>query len=360
MPLPASFLPVQVGVAGLGRSGIYHVERIGLRDDCRVVALYDDCSTARDRAGVEAAPMYSRWDEFLADPHVELVLLATPPAHHAEPAIQALAAGKHVIVETPLGLNLAEADALIAAGDRAGRSVCVAHTRRWDDDFCTAQQALAGGELGRPLSMKFINWHYNPRARRESRDLGTQSQSAEEHSRLGPVDWRRHTQTGGGVLWEFGIHYFDQLLLLAGRLPLTVYGRVFPSESGEPFDDGFLAIVTFSDHLVAHVEVHRTAAAGLPTGWTIIGDRGSYAGFTQYTPTPEGEIVDVPLTRVSVDADDFYQEVIRHIHTGAPNPVPAAQARPVIALIEAVRRSARSGQVVPFEAEWSVSEIRIR
>jgi len=328
---------------------MYHVERIGLRDDCRVVALYDDCSAARDHAAVEGAPTYSRWDEFLADPQVELVLLATPPAHHAEPAIQALAAGKHVIVETPLSLNLAEADALIAAGARAGRSICVAHTRRWDDDFCTARQALAGGELGRPLSMKFINWHYNPRARRASRVLGTEPQSADEQFRLGPVNWHRHTQTGGGVLWEFGVHYFDQLLLLAGRLPQTVYGRVFPSASGELFDDGFLAIVTFPDHLVAHIEAHCTSAVPQPAGWMIVGDRGSYSGFTQYTPTPEGEIVDVPLTRISVDGDEFYQEVIRHIRTGAPNPVPAEQVRPVIALVEAVRQSARSGQVVPFE-----------
>jgi predicted dehydrogenase len=329
---------------------MYHVERIGLRDDSRVVALYDDCSAARDRSGVEGVRMYSRWDEFLADPEVELVLLATPPAHHAEPAIQALAAGKHVVVETPLGLNLAEADALIAAGARAGRCLSVAHTRRWDDDFCTARQSLACGELGRPLSMKFINWHYNPCARGDSSVMRTESQSAHEHSRLGPVDWRRHTQTGGGVLWEFGIHYFDQLLLLAGRLPQSVYGRLFPSDSGEPFDDGFLAIVTFPDQLVAHVEVHCTNTVPLPAGWTIVGDRGSYAGFTQYTPTPEGEIVDVPLTRVPAEADEFYQEVIRHIRAGTPNPVPAEQVRPVIALIEAVRRSARTGQVVPFEA----------
>jgi predicted dehydrogenase len=82
----------------------------------------------------------------------------------------------------------------------------------------------------------------------------------------------------------------------------------------------------------------------------IVGDRGSYAGFTQFTPTPEGEIVDAPLSRASVDSDDFYAAVIRHIRSGAPNPVPAEQARAVIALIEAIRRSARIGQVVPFQA----------
>jgi predicted dehydrogenase len=328
---------------------MFHVERLGLRDDCRVVALFDDCSAARERAGVEGAPMHARWDEFLADSSIELVLLATPPAHHAEMAIQALAAGKHVLVETPMCLNLAEADAVVAAGVRTGRCVSVAHTRRWDDDFCTGRQVLAGGELGRPLSMKFINWHYNLSPRGDSAAPGQESSSAPDHSSLGPVDWRCHALTGGGVLWEFGIHYFDQLLLLAGRLPQTVYGLVFPSTSGAPTDDGFLAIVSFSGDLVAHVEAHRAAAAPLPTGWTIVGDRGSYAGFTQFTPTPEGEIVDIPLNGISADADELYLEVFRHIRTGAPNPVPVGQVRPVIALIEAVRRSARCGQAVPFE-----------
>ena len=266
MPFPASVVPLGIGVAGLGRSGMYHIERLGLRDDCRVVAHYDDCPAARERAVGGAAPTHDRWDAFLANPRIELVLLATPPGTHAELAMHALAAWKHVVVETPLGLNLAEADAIVAAGARAERCLCVAHRRRWDDDFRTAQEALAGGELGRPLMLKFINWHYNVVARREASVSGSDWSSAAGQARLGPVDWRGHVQTGGGVLWEFGIHYFDQLLLLAGRLPQTVYGRVFPSASGEPVDDGFLAIVAFPDQLTAHVEVHRAAAAPFPAG----------------------------------------------------------------------------------------------
>ncbi len=343
MHLPAEFAPLRIGVAGLGRAGMFHVERLGLRDDCRVAALFDDCPAASVRSGVRAARLHAGWKEFLADGEVEMVLLAAPPALHAELAIQALAAGKHVLVETPLGLNLAEADAVAAAALRTGRSVSVAHTRRWDDDFRTARAALAGGELGRPLAMKFVNWHYHPPSLQDSaRRPGSAAAGIDDG--LPPVHWRHHAASGGGVLWEFGVPGFDQLLQLAGASPLSVYARLFPSPAG-PADDGFLAIVTFPGNLTAHVEVHRAVPAPLSTGWTIVGDRGSYSGFTQYTATPDGEVVDVPLAPVSGD-DDFYGRLFRHLRLGEPNPVPIGQARAVIALIEAVRQSARSGDCV--------------
>jgi scyllo-inositol 2-dehydrogenase (NADP+) len=349
MSPPAEFAPVRVGVAGLGRAGMFHVERIGLRDDCRLVALYDDCPAVRKRAASEAELLHGDWNAFLADRDVELVLLATPPALHAELAIAALAAGKHVLVETPLGLNRAEADAVIAASRRAGRSVSVAHTRRWDDDYRTASMLLMSGELGRPLAMKLVNWHYNPPSLRESVPSGRLADAVADDDGLSPVDWRRHAASGGGALWEFGVHYFDQLLQMAGASPLAVYARLFPS-SAEPADDGFLAVVTFPGGLTAHIEVHRASVAPLSTGWTIVGEGGSYANFTQFTATPAGEVVDVPLSPRSGTSDEFYGLLARHLRLGEPLPVPAQQARAVITLIEAVRQSATSGHALQIDA----------
>src|SRR5579872_4090138 len=156
------FAPVRLGVAGLGRAGMFHVERIGLRDDCHVVAAYDECPAALNSARLQSISCHASWREFLRNDEIELVLLAVPPALHAELAIASLAAGKHVLVETPMCLNLAEADAMISASVRTGRSISVAHLRRWDEDFRTAQATLAAGELGTVRSIKLINWNYNP------------------------------------------------------------------------------------------------------------------------------------------------------------------------------------------------------
>jgi scyllo-inositol 2-dehydrogenase (NADP+) len=344
MPLSADRAPVRIGVAGLGRAGTYHLERLGLREDCRVVAAYDDCATALARADAVARRLHSTWSDFLADGHVELVLLAAPPALHAELAIGALAAGKHVVIETPLCLNLAEADAIAAAARRTGGLACVAQTRRWSDDFRTAQAALASGELGEPRSLKYVNWQYNPQLRPPAEGAALLNG--------GPgtavPDWRRHSSTGGGLLWEFGVHYFDQLLQLAGRPAESVFARLTPSAACD-CDDGFLAIVSFSGGLTAHVEASRVAAAPLSTGWMIDGDRRSYAGFTQYSPNRDGEVVDLPLMPVPAPADEFYRNVVNHLRNGDPSPVPLDQARQVISLIEAVRRSAQTRQVASVE-----------
>jgi scyllo-inositol 2-dehydrogenase (NADP+) len=340
MPLSTDVAPVRVGVAGLGRAGSYHLERLRLREDSRVVALYDDCPGALGRAPVGSpCRAYRSWQEFLDDNQIELVLVAAPPAAHAELAIAALAAGKQVAVETPLCLNLFEADAIAAAAERSGGRVYIAQTQRWTEDFRTAQGTLATGELGEPRNLKLINWHYNPRARpAESGSFGDGVLSM-------PFDWRGQASTGGGLLWEFGVHYFDQLLQLAGRAPESVFARLNP-EAGNPCDDAFLAIVNFSGGLTAHVEASRVAAAPLSTGWMISGELGSYAGFTQYVPNRAGEVVDLPLPPAPLAADEFYRQVVNNLRHGAPNPVPLGQARQTLALIEAVRRSARTGQVV--------------
>jgi predicted dehydrogenase len=81
----------------------------------------------------------------------------------------------------------------------------------------------------------------------------------------------------------------------------------------------------------------------------IDGDRRSYAGFTQYSPNRDGEVVDLPLMPVPAPADEFYRNVVNHLRNGDPSPVPLDQARQVISLIEAVRRSAQTRQVASVE-----------
>jgi len=128
----------------------------------------------------------------------------------------------------------------------------------------------------------------------------------------------------------------------------SVFAQLSGDESAGGAENGFLAAIGFADGLTAHIEINRAAAAPLSTGWMITGDAGSYAGFTQYQPTGDGEVVDLPLVPAACHADEFYRGIARHLRYGEPNPVTAEAARATIALIEAVRTSARRGEVVHF------------
>ena len=87
-------------------------------------------------------------DELLAVSDVELVVVASPNLTHVPLGIQALAAGRHVVVDKPIGTSIAEAERLIEAAHRSGRILSVYQNRRWDGDFLTVRRLIDAGTLG--------------------------------------------------------------------------------------------------------------------------------------------------------------------------------------------------------------------
>jgi predicted dehydrogenase len=338
--------PVGVGVAGLGAAGMYHLERLGLRDDFRIVAGFDDCGEVMRKAIPACPRVVETWQALLRDEGIELIVLATPPATHAALAIEALSAGKHVLVETPLCLNLVEADAILGAASRAARSVIVSQTRRFDDPFLAASECLRSGALGRLHTLKHIAWRYSPHGPPVIRDPS--GACMDVGAELRPHHWRDHLSTGGGLLWESGVHLFDQSIRFAG-LPRDVLAEPLRGTTGRGIDDGFLAVVRFHDGAQAHVEVHRGAPVDVQTGWILVGDLGTYANGRHYSVTGDGEVVDVPLPGVPRRADGFHAALFGHLRASTPNPAPVEEARGVIALIEAAHRSLRAGVRVAVE-----------
>ena len=88
---------------------------------------------------------YSDLDDALADPAVELIVIATPHDSHADLAVRALDAGKHCVVDKVMALTTADADRMIAARDRSGCMLSVFHNRRWDWDFLTVKDTARKG-----------------------------------------------------------------------------------------------------------------------------------------------------------------------------------------------------------------------
>ena len=159
-------------------------------------------------------------DAMLGRSDIDVVVVATPNRLHAPIATKALASGRHVVVDKPMAMDVAEGERLIEAASRAGRLLTVYHNRRWDGDFLTVRRLLAEGALGSLDSL-------------ESR-----------FERVAAVDtsWRESAAEVGGPLRDLGPHLVDQALLLFGPAR-RVWAQLARRRAATEVDDSvFVAI----------------------------------------------------------------------------------------------------------------------
>ncbi|WP_433277853.1 Gfo/Idh/MocA family oxidoreductase [Pseudonocardia xinjiangensis] len=141
---------VGVGLAGLGRMGRIHARNLASRcASAELACLYDaDTAVARQLAEQLEVPWTASFDELLADDGVEAVAIATSTGSHAELAVAAAAAGKHIFCEKPISLDRDTTLATIDAVAQAGVLFQVGFHRRSDPDWVAAAERIHAGELG--------------------------------------------------------------------------------------------------------------------------------------------------------------------------------------------------------------------
>lgn len=216
--------PIRVAVLGYGLAGrVFHCPFLTAVPGLELAAIMQ-------RHGDAAAEIYPQArilrspEEALADPTLDLVVIATPNDTHAPLALAALATGKHVIVDKPLAPTSAAIAELIAAAKQSGKLLIPFHNRRWDGDFLTLQQVLATGELGR-LAKVISHWdRFRPAPR--------------------PGAWREAPGDAHGLLQDLGPHLLDQALALFG-LPQRLTGSVRRDRDGSATEDAFDIILEY-------------------------------------------------------------------------------------------------------------------
>jgi UDP-N-acetyl-2-amino-2-deoxyglucuronate dehydrogenase len=194
--------------------------------------------------------------QLLADPAVDVVCICTPSGQHAAQAVAAAEAGKHVLVEKPMALGLADADAMIAACDRAGVRLGVVLQRRAEPLFQRIHDAIQAGDLG-DLTLGLVTLPYHrPQAYYDQ------------------ADWRgTWAGDGGGVLMNQGIHLVDLLIWYMGD-PLAVQARAGTLHRGIEVEDTLAATLRFANGALATIAATTTAAPGFPHRIEIYGTRG--------------------------------------------------------------------------------------
>src|SRR5215203_529649 len=246
-----------MALVGAGVIGKHHgLVMSELADRVAVVDISPDKDEklVADRGG----RAFTSLTEALAAVDVDIVVVCTPTGRHGEVAIEALEAGKHVIIEKPAETTVAKTDQIIEAQRRAGTLVAVISQHRFDQSTEIALNAITKGELGRlTTGIASIDWWRG-------------------QSYYDSGDWRGTWELdGGGALMNQGVHTVDLLVATMGRpVEVFAYTGTLAHERIE-VEDAAVAVVRFESGALGVLHATTAAYPGLSARLQVHGDRGS-------------------------------------------------------------------------------------
>ncbi|QYY35646.1 Gfo/Idh/MocA family oxidoreductase [Ruficoccus sp. ZRK36] len=345
--------PIAFGICGLGRIGAQHCEHFTEHADrYKAVAFCDlDAARAEGPAQQYGGTPYTDFAQFLANDEMELVIIATRSLDHAANAEQALAAGKTVLLEKPIGVTAQDRQTLLRLNREYPGKLFFCHNHRFEPAFANTQAIIAEGLLGNVQVVKIHKYH--------------------DFSRRN--DWQMRLDCGGGQLSVWGPHLLDQAIQYIGAPIRDVWSYLRRVLTPGDADDHVRILLTGENDIVAELEISNAVALTGPY-CTVYGDRGTlmynqeqtelhlkyldpefnWPAATASGDTPalardtygQAELPWIEETRAvepSVNMWAFVeQEIARHLHNtlrnGVPFPVKNEDALEVVRLTEIVKQ----------------------
>jgi len=250
--------PIGLGIVGLGMAGAVMVRAAACHPRFHLAAAAEPQDGPRLAFMWDfRANVYSDIRGLCDDPTVDAIYIATPHQFHAEHASLAAAAGKHIILEKPMALTLADCDAIMAAVEKAGVCLVIGHTHAFDPAIRAMRAIIASRELGRLgmiASWNYTNYLYRPR-RPEELD----------------------TKRGGGILFNQMPHQIDIVRLLGGGLAKSVRAHAGGLDPARPTEG----------HAVAFLAFQNGAAASLVYGGYDFFDSDELHGWVSERGSPK-------------------------------------------------------------------------
>ncbi|MBI4026807.1 MAG: ThuA domain-containing protein [Verrucomicrobia bacterium] len=330
-----------IGYGGTFNMGQHHLKSAGMAGIQPVAVCELDAArleaARKDYPGIRT---YQKMDDLLRDPDVDGVTAIVPHNVHGSVGLQVTRAGKHLVMEKPFVLNLAEADAMIAAARQSGSMLTVYHNRRWDPDFLRIEAIVRSGQIGDVFQIECCMGSFN-------RPRGTW--------------WRDDKTISGGLMFDWGAHFFFWINRLMPHPVVSVDGFLHKRRWHHvTTEDHGLFLVRYQGGQSASFELSSLSAVEKPW-WRILGTRG---GIESAPPWGEKHCVKVamvgddllrreeslPALPPSTDAsfNPFYSNVANHLLFGEPLEITAEAARKVIAILVAGEKASREGKPQPL------------
>lgn len=349
MSLPAV---VRFGFIGAGMIAHHSAKHVHRHPHGRVTAVYDtNPARAADLAAQRGvAEVCGSVGEMLSNPEIDAVYIAVPNKFHAESAIAALEAGKHVLIEKPLAMNASEGAAMIAAARKSGRVLLVGMNQRYLPAAQTIRAAVAAGEAGEIYHAKAYWWR-----RAGIPKLGT---------------WfTQKALAGAGACNDIGVHALDVCLFLMGNFePVAVSGATYAKfgprglgEGGWGQSDREHTDFDVDDFATAFIRMRNGATVTLDAVWAShypeeqkfgVELYGTEGGFSldplQFRhPGDDSYLVEEDLQRpLALPHCDRFHNLINHLLEGEELLVQPEQALVVQKTLDAINESAKTGREV--------------
>ena len=250
--------PLQVAIVGCGMVSAMHVQAIRAQENTLLAGVYDHLpEMAAQKAVLYQTRCYPSYEDLLADPAVDAVAICTPSGLHAQQALQALDAGKHVLIEKPIALNLTASDRISEKESEKKLLVSVVSQLRFSQAVIETKKDLEAGRLGRIVSADLYMKYHRPQ------------------SYYDQTGWRgTFAMDGGGALMNQGIHGVDLLSYLLGPLhSITAHARTLTRQI--EVEDTLAAVVSFRSGALGVIQATTSVFPGFPRRLEINGDKGS-------------------------------------------------------------------------------------
>ena len=319
-----------VGIIGFGwASRAIHVPGLRQTGKFEVKAVADIRPDDGSAAAMDIERYYTNAQELIHDPDLDVIMVGSTHDWHAPQCIQAMEAGKHVIVEKPIARNLQEAAAMVEAAERTGKTFMVAMCQRYDPQYQYIKQLIDKGALGKLLSARIDHYqNFNPA-------LGSW--------------WRSKEKVGGGAVIGSGVHRLDLLRWFFGE-PVKVYANGVGVPARLEAEACVHAVIEFDSGVVANFSINWACNQFVHgEGVSITGTDGTVVSRDGHLQLGLSHVDNGSLKDVSLNwGESMYSHFLKCIETGETPLTSGQEGYKSLRLVRAIYKSMETGEVFKY------------
>ena len=353
-------MKIGFGIIGFGYVGHKHELKVLETEGAELIAICDIIPERMEDAKSTNIKKFTDADELLKLKEIDTVIISVDNIYHKDMVMKAARAGKNIICEKPVGMNVKELDEMEAVTKECGVIFTVHHQRRYDRDYRVIKEVYDSGELGDIYTIQSKLCGFNGNMH----------------------DWHVYKKFGGGMLYDWGVHLIDQILWMVPAKLISIYAEVRNVINFE-VDDYFKLIFKFDNKVTAEIELGTYMLTDKPNWfehhWFMGGNKGSvytdgfnpcgkivkttrlltnvpgettmtHAGPTRsFGALPEGVVYTEELPEVNTEQIMFFQNYMNARAGKEEMLVKIPEMRRVLRVMEAIWESADNNKVVMFE-----------